>query len=220
MHDGGGGLAILGPITLAALGVRTARNCSALALAVAGVYLLTNVRLVAQPLGFAFAFANCALFVLYIILAHRIAQRGSSAGVDGLGAAMLIALLVVMPIGLQGAAPALASPFLLAAGIAVGICSSVIPYVTDQLAMARLSGDLRVAALATTNHSNCHRGTRPGPAAQAARDSQDCTRHPWCGSPPRASGAARRKLSADRPGLEAGALTRPGDVVATCAAEH
>ncbi len=134
-----GAIEFLGPIALAAVGARTARNCSALVLAAAGVYLLTNVRLVAQPLGFAFAFANCAFFFLYIILAHRIAQRGSSAGVDGLGAAMLIALVVVMPIGLQGAAPALASPFLLAAGIAVGICSSVIPYVTDQLAMARLS---------------------------------------------------------------------------------
>ena len=38
-----------------------------------------------------------------------------------------------------GAAPALVDPIALAAGIGVGICSSVIPYVFDQLAMARLS---------------------------------------------------------------------------------
>jgi inner membrane transporter RhtA len=34
--------------------------------------------------------------------------------------------------------PALTNPRLLLAGIGVGLCSSVIPYVTDQLAMARL----------------------------------------------------------------------------------
>src|SRR5919199_2278024 len=134
-----GAIEFLGPIALAAFGVRTGRNLLALVLAVGGVYLLTDVRLAAEPLGFAFAFANCGLFVLYIILAHRVAQRGAGAGVDALGAAMLIALIVVMPIGLAGAAPAFTSPLLLLAGIGVGVCSSVIPYVTDQLAMVRLS---------------------------------------------------------------------------------
>jgi len=51
---------------------------------------------------------------------------------------MLIALVVVMPVGIVEAAPAFVSPLLLAAAIGVGLCSSVIPYVTDQLAMARL----------------------------------------------------------------------------------
>lgn len=134
-----GAIEFIGPIGLAVLGMRTRRNLLALVLAVAGVYLLTTVRLQGQLLGFVFAFANCALFALYIVLAHRIAQRGPRAGIDGLGAAMLIALVVVMPVGLAEAAPAFVSPLLLAAGIGVGICSSVIPYVTDQLAMARLS---------------------------------------------------------------------------------
>lgn len=134
-----GAIEFLGPIALAALGARTRRNLLALAFAVGGVYLLTRVRLGGEPVGYAFAFANCLLFVLYIMLAHRIAQRGASGGIDGLGAAMLIALIVVMPIGLTGASVAFANPLLLGAGIGVGICSSVIPYVTDQLAMARLS---------------------------------------------------------------------------------
>ena len=59
-----GAIEFLGPIALAALGARTRRNLLALGLAVAGVWLLTDVRLAGQPLGFAFAFANCALFVL------------------------------------------------------------------------------------------------------------------------------------------------------------
>jgi inner membrane transporter RhtA len=134
-----GAIEFAGPIALAAYGARTRRNVAALGFAVAGVYLLTSVRLSGQPLGYVFAFANCLLFVLYILLAHRIAQRGAGAGIDGLGAAMLIALLVVMPVGLAGASPAFTNPLLLAAGVGVGVCSSVIPYVTDQLAMARLS---------------------------------------------------------------------------------
>jgi inner membrane transporter RhtA len=51
---------------------------------------------------------------------------------------MLIALVVVTPIGGWEALPALTDPVALAAGIGVGIASSVIPYVCDQLAMARL----------------------------------------------------------------------------------
>jgi inner membrane transporter RhtA len=134
-----GGIEFLGPIILAALGTRTPRNVCALVLAVAGVRLLADVRLAGEPLGFIFACANCALFMLYVALGHRIAQDGGATGIDRLAAAMLIALVVVSPIGLADAAPTFTQPALLLAGIGVGVCSSVIPYVTDQLALARLS---------------------------------------------------------------------------------
>jgi inner membrane transporter RhtA len=133
-----GAIEFLGTIALAAAGTRTRRNLLALGLAVAGVWLLTDVRLGGQPLGFALAFANCGFFVLYIVLGHRIAGDGGAAGIDRLGAAMLVALATVAPLGLADAAPAFAHPQLLLAGIGVGVCSSVIPYVCDQLAMARL----------------------------------------------------------------------------------
>ena len=129
----------LGPIALAAAGSRTRRNLAALILAVIGAYLLTDLRIAGEPLGFLFAFANCALFVLYIVFGHAIAQDGGTDGIDRLGAAMLVALVAITPFGLGGALPALADAKLVAAGIGVGICSSVIPYVCDQLAMARLS---------------------------------------------------------------------------------
>jgi len=125
-------------IALAAVGVRTRRNAFALLAAVAGVYLLAEVRLSGEPLGFLLAFANAGLFAVYIVLAHRLAQNGSSAGIDGLAAAMLVALVVVTPLGGWDAASAFASPVALAAGLGVGITSSVIPYVCDQLAMARM----------------------------------------------------------------------------------
>lgn len=132
-----GAIEFLGPIALAAVGVRSRRNLLALGLVVGGVALLADVRLSGRLLGFAFAFGNCVLFMAYVVLAHRVARRG--AGIDGLAAAMLVGLVVIMPLGLQGAVPAFTNPVLLGAGIGVGICSSVIPYVTDQLAMARLS---------------------------------------------------------------------------------
>ena len=72
------------------------------------------------------------------MLGHRIAQDGGTAGIDRLGAAMLIALVTITPIGFTAALPAMTQPLLIFAGIGVGICSSVIPYVCDQLAMARL----------------------------------------------------------------------------------
>jgi inner membrane transporter RhtA len=59
-------------------------------------------------------------------------------GIDRLGAAMLIAAVTATPWGIGGALPAFRHPVLLLAGAGVGVCSSVIPYVADQLAMARL----------------------------------------------------------------------------------
>jgi inner membrane transporter RhtA len=134
-----GSVEFLGVIALAAAGVRNLRNTLALGLAVAGVFTLTDVRLAGDPLAFAFAFTNCALFMLYVTLGHRIANSGAhGTPADRLGAAMLIAAVVVTPLGSAGAAPAFTHPAWLLAGVGVGICSSVIPYMSDQLAMARL----------------------------------------------------------------------------------
>ena len=128
----------IGPILLAALGARVARNGAAVAAAASGVFLLTHVRFAGQPSGVAFAFANAALFTAYIVLAHRVARRPVIGGVNGLAMAMLFAFVFVSPIGLAGAAHAFTDPVALAAGVGVGVSSSVIPYVFDQLAMARL----------------------------------------------------------------------------------
>ena len=129
----------IGPIALALLGARTTRNLAAVVAAVVGVYLLTRVRVGGEPVGVAFAFANAALFTAYIVLAHRVARRTAMGGVDGLAAAMMLALVFVSPIGFASAARALGDPVAIAAGVGVGVSSSVIPYVFDQLAMARLA---------------------------------------------------------------------------------
>jgi inner membrane transporter RhtA len=126
-------------IVLAALGARTPRNALALLLAVPGVYLLTGVRLEGEALGVALAFANAGLFAGYIVLAHRVSRLDALSGIDGLALSMLIALVVVTPMAGWEALPAFTDPVALVAGIGVGICSSVIPYVSDQLAMRRLA---------------------------------------------------------------------------------
>jgi inner membrane transporter RhtA len=152
-----GAIEFLGTVILAAVGTRTRRNGLALVLAISGVCILTAVKLSSQPLGFAFAFGNCIGFMLYVILGFRIANipsadtapahtppRGNGSlarptcGIDRLGLSMLIAAVAATPFGIGPAAPSFTHPAWLAWGVGVGICSSVIPYVTDQLAMARL----------------------------------------------------------------------------------
>jgi inner membrane transporter RhtA len=159
-----GAIEFLGTIVLAAAGARTRRNAAALALTVGGVALLTVIQLRAQPLGFVFAFGNCACFMVYVIIGHRVANtrvastrvagtrvastraagpgHGSAGhavgGIDQLAAAMMVAAVIAAPAGAGLAWPALTHPAWLAWGAGVGICSSVIPYVTDQLAMAAL----------------------------------------------------------------------------------
>ena len=128
----------VGTIAVALYGLRTGRNLAALALAVVGVFVLIDVTWSSDPLGLFWAFLNGALFVGYIVLGHRIAQSGAGGGVERLGAAMAIAFLFVLPFGLAEALTAFTAPMLLLAGIGVGVCSSVIPYICDQLAMSRL----------------------------------------------------------------------------------
>ena len=128
----------VGTIGVALYGLRTARNFTALALAVLGVFLLIDVKWSTDPLGLCWAFLNGALFVGYIVLGHKISEGGASGGVERLGAAMAMAFFFIMPIGFVQAAQAFTMPVLVLAGIAVGACSSVIPYVCDQLAMSRL----------------------------------------------------------------------------------
>jgi inner membrane transporter RhtA len=138
-------------VALAALGARTPRNVAALVLAVVGVICVTGFAVNGDDaLGLAFAAANAAGFAAYIVLGHRVAAEG---GIDALALAMLIAFVVVTPLTAWAAVPAFTDPVALAAGIGVGICSSVVPYVADQLAMAlvpRATYALAVALLPAT----------------------------------------------------------------------
>src|SRR4051794_38826696 len=64
-----------GPIAVAALGSRTRRDAGALALAAAGVVLLADVHLAAEPLGVALALSAGGLWSVYIVLGPRLARE-------------------------------------------------------------------------------------------------------------------------------------------------
>ncbi len=138
-------------VALAALGARTPRNAAALLCAVAGVFCVTGLELAGDDaLGLLFAVLNAAGFATYIVLGHRVA---AGQGIDGLALAMWVAAAAVTPATAWAAAPAFGDPVALAAGVGVGLCSSVIPYVADQLAMRlvpRATYALMVALLPAT----------------------------------------------------------------------
>ncbi len=97
-----------------------------------GSFLLnryTSFISVEWPAGLLFFIALCAL------LNGAYSIRAGKNDFTGL----LIAGIVITPIGLRSASVTLLDPVLLLAGAGVGVCSSVIPYICDQFAMARLS---------------------------------------------------------------------------------
>jgi inner membrane transporter RhtA len=133
-----GAIEFFGPLALAAAGGRTVRNILALALASAGVIELANVSLEGDAVAFLFACANCALFTLYIVLAHRLAGSSGGGSVDRLAAAMLVAAVLAAPFGISEAMAAFSDWRVFAAAAGVAVSSSVIPYACDQMAMRRL----------------------------------------------------------------------------------
>lgn len=128
----------VGTIGIALYGLRTRRNVLALVLTVAGVFVLIDVKWSTDPVGLFWSALNAALFAVYIVLGHKAAEQGAGNGIERLGAAMTVAFIILLPVGLGEASSAFQSPSLIMAGVGVGICSSVIPYVCDQMAMARL----------------------------------------------------------------------------------
>lgn len=128
-----------GPIFVAALGSRTPRDVAALALAAVGVLALADVHLAGSPGGFALAAGAGLFWAAYIVLGHRVAADTEIRPQDGLALAMAIGAAGLAPFLVVSAVPAIVSPPLLAACLAVGVASSVVPYALEQIAMRRLA---------------------------------------------------------------------------------
>ena len=113
------GIEFLGIIALAAYGARTRRNAFALALTVAGVALLIQVRIAGTPIGLLLAAANCLGFMLYVLVGHRLANVPSerrSAALDRLSLVVAIGAVAATPFGIGAALPAVPPPDLAALG--------------------------------------------------------------------------------------------------------
>ena len=103
--------------------------------------------------GLLLAAANAVLFAMYVVLGHRVSRDQALTGIDGLALAMLDRRRGRASLRHPPRSARLHRPDLLAAAIGVGICSSVVPYVADQLAMRRLTRatySLMVALLPAT----------------------------------------------------------------------
>ena len=100
---------------------------------------LADVHLTGSPGGFALALAAGAFWAAYIVLGHRVAADAELRPQDGLALAMSIGAVALAPFLVSSAVPALVDPLLLAACLAVGVASSVVPYGLEQVAMRRLA---------------------------------------------------------------------------------
>ncbi|MEJ2868101.1 EamA family transporter [Actinomycetospora sp. OC33-EN08] len=136
-----------GPVLVAALGSRGRRDWAALALVVLGVGLIADVRLEGSPAGVVFALLAALLWAAYIVLGARVSRGAGSTGegIDGLAIGFAVATVVLSPLALT-AAPIAGEPLLLGSALALGVLSSVVPYVLDQVVLRRV-GRARFALL-------------------------------------------------------------------------
>ncbi len=106
-------------------------------LAAGGIALLSpGLHGSLDGLGVAFALLAGGFWAAYIVLAARVGQ-GFSGG-RGLALAMVVAAVVLIPVGVAGGGGALGDPGLLAVGLAVAVLSSAIPYSLELEALRRL----------------------------------------------------------------------------------
>ena len=129
-----------GPLAVAVWTSKKASDWLWVALAIAGLALLLplpgdNASSALDPMGMFFAFTAGICWALYIVFGQRVAQRyGSMATPMG----MLAAAIVVAPIGVFHAGTAMLDPQWLAAGLAVALLSSAIPYALEMFSLKHL----------------------------------------------------------------------------------
>lgn len=130
---------LLGPLAVAVAGTRRARDLAWVALAALGVVLLgfDGGGVALDLAGLLLAAGAAAFWALYIVASARLGPRAR--GVDGLAMAMLVAALVVVPLG---AAPAMtavsAQPALLLVFAGIAVLTSAVPYALEFLALKRM----------------------------------------------------------------------------------
>jgi inner membrane transporter RhtA len=127
----------VGPLGVAVFGSRRPRDLVWVGLAAAGILLLSGFGGAnLDGLGVALALLAAALWAGYILLSARVGQVFPGGG--GLALAMLVATVPLAPVGIATAGSELLVPWILAAGAAVGILSSAIPYALELEALRRL----------------------------------------------------------------------------------
>lgn len=131
-------LEFTGPLAVALLHARRARDALWIALAVAGLLFLLPIRGGAasiDPAGALYALGAGVSWGVYM-LAGKAAGRAYGSRATALG--MAVAALLVLPIGVAHAGAALLAPGVLALALGVALLSSALPYSLEMVALTRL----------------------------------------------------------------------------------
>ena len=130
-----------GPLAVAVIGSRRPRDVLWVVLAAAGIVILADPGGGSvDAVGVAFALAAAACWAAYIHLGQRTGRVYP--GGTGLAIAMVAGAVLVAPVGIAEAGAALLRPELLAAGLAIALASSVLPYSFELEALRRLPADV------------------------------------------------------------------------------
>ena len=127
-----------GPLAVAIWSSRRAVDFVWVALAIAGLAMLLPLGLSASaldPVGLLFALAAAVCWALYIVFGKRAGHLHAGHTVS-LG--LLMAAIVVVPVGIAHAGAALLTPNVLLIGLAVAAVSSAIPISLEMMALKRL----------------------------------------------------------------------------------
>jgi inner membrane transporter RhtA len=131
----------VGPLGVAIAGSRHALDLVWVALAAAGILLLSNFGTAdLDTLGVALALIAGCFWAAYILLAARVGQ--AIPGGQGLALAMAAGTLMLSPIGVGQGGADLLSPSVLGIGAAVAVLSSVIPYTLELEALRRMPSNV------------------------------------------------------------------------------
>jgi inner membrane transporter RhtA len=127
----------VGPLGVAVAASRRPLDLLWVALAAAGILLLSEFGSTdLDGLGVALALLAGGLWAAYILLSARVGRAFPGGG--GLALAMVVASAMLLPVGVADAGADLLVPWILAAGAAVAILSSAIPYSLEMEALRRM----------------------------------------------------------------------------------
>jgi inner membrane transporter RhtA len=122
-----------GPLVLAVVMSRRARDLAWVGLAAVGVALLGLEKTELDLAGVAFALAAGGAWAAYILLSAQTGRRW--AGLDGLAMASVVATVMLTPAAVPSGGSDLVDPQILLLGAAVGLLSSVVPYSAELMAL-------------------------------------------------------------------------------------
>jgi inner membrane transporter RhtA len=126
----------VGPLAVAVALSRRRLDLVWIVLAAAGVVLLGSPTADVDRGGLLFALGAGMCWAGYIVVGKRVAATWPLR--SALTTSMAFAALLLLPVGLADAAGGLASPMVLATGLAVALLSSVIPYALELGALRRM----------------------------------------------------------------------------------